>query len=203
MQHVPRNARLVQEAHGAGRDQRRLLGGLGHHGIAGGKRARDLTGEDGEREVPRRDGREHAAPVQAHRVALARRPHHHLRHLELGAGFRRVVAQEVDGLAQVGLRVGERLAGLAHHERHELRTVRLEQIGGALQEFGPRHAAAAVPGLARRLRRAERRIDGGGVGRTARADDDAPVMGRGDLDHLPARLDRAARHDGACGRRRS
>ena len=35
-QHVAGNARLMQQAHRRGGDQRGLLGGLGDHGIAGG-----------------------------------------------------------------------------------------------------------------------------------------------------------------------
>ena len=56
------------------RDARRLLGGLGDHGVAGGERGGDLAGEDGEREVPRADAGEHAAAVQAQLVALAGGP---------------------------------------------------------------------------------------------------------------------------------
>ena len=43
MQRARRHAGLVQQAHRFGRDQRRLLGGLGHHRIAGGERGRDLA----------------------------------------------------------------------------------------------------------------------------------------------------------------
>ena len=43
MQHVAGNAGLVQQPHRGGGDQRRLLGRLGDHGIAGGERRRDLA----------------------------------------------------------------------------------------------------------------------------------------------------------------
>ena len=42
----------VEQAHGLGGDQRRLLGGLGDHPIAGCERGGDLAGEDRYREVP-------------------------------------------------------------------------------------------------------------------------------------------------------
>ena len=52
LQRVARNARLVQHAHRLRGDERRLLGRLGEHRIAGGERGGDLAGEDREREVP-------------------------------------------------------------------------------------------------------------------------------------------------------
>ncbi len=55
-------------AHGLGGDQRRLLGGLGQHRVAGRQRRRDLAGEDGQREVPRAD-----ADHRAERRRAARR----------------------------------------------------------------------------------------------------------------------------------
>ena len=61
---VGRDAGLVEDLERAQADARRLLGGLGDHGVAGGERGGDLAGEDGEREVPRADAGEHAAAVQ-------------------------------------------------------------------------------------------------------------------------------------------
>jgi hypothetical protein len=55
------DAGLVQELHRAVGDQRRRLGGFGEDGVAGGERAGDLAGEDGEREVPGRDAGDGAA----------------------------------------------------------------------------------------------------------------------------------------------
>ena len=74
MQRARRNAGLVQQAHGLGGDQRRLLGRLGHHGVAGGERGRDLAEKDRQREIPRADADEHAAAAIAQLVALAGRP---------------------------------------------------------------------------------------------------------------------------------
>ena len=50
-----RHAGGAQDLDGLGRDQRRLFGGLGQHGIAGRQRGGDLAGEDGQREVPGAD----------------------------------------------------------------------------------------------------------------------------------------------------
>ncbi len=73
MQHVAGDPGLVQQPHRGGGDQRRLLGGLGDDGVAGGERRGDLAGEDRQREIPRRDAGEDAAPVQRELVALAGR----------------------------------------------------------------------------------------------------------------------------------
>ena len=59
--------------HRAEGDERRLLRRLRHHGIAGGKCAGDLPGEDREGKIPGRDAGEHAAPAQTEFVALAGR----------------------------------------------------------------------------------------------------------------------------------
>ena len=81
-------------------DQRRLLGGLRHHGVAGDERGRDLAEKDRQREVPRADAHEHAASAIAQLVAFAGRPRHRLRG-ERRARLRRVVAAEVDRLADL------------------------------------------------------------------------------------------------------
>ena len=72
-QRVRGDAGFVQQADHRLRNERCLLGRLGGHRVAGDERSRDLTGEDREREVPRADANEHAAPVQLQRVALAGR----------------------------------------------------------------------------------------------------------------------------------
>jgi hypothetical protein len=50
-----RHAGFVQQAHGGRGDQRRLLGRLGEHRVAGGERRGHLAGEDRERKIPRAD----------------------------------------------------------------------------------------------------------------------------------------------------
>ena len=50
----------VQQAHRLGGDQRRLLGRLGEHRVAGGERRGDLAGEDRERKIPRADADDRA-----------------------------------------------------------------------------------------------------------------------------------------------
>jgi hypothetical protein len=59
--------------HGQRGDQRRLLGRLGKHRVAGGQRRGDLADENGQREIPRADADENSAAVQRQAVALAGR----------------------------------------------------------------------------------------------------------------------------------
>ncbi len=65
MQCTRRHARLVQNAHGLGGDQRGLLGRLRHHGIAASPARRSPAREDRQREIPRADADEDAAAALA------------------------------------------------------------------------------------------------------------------------------------------
>ena len=67
------HAGRVQQLHGGAADQRRLLGRLGDHRVAGGERRADLAGEDRERKIPRADAGENAARRAAQAIALAGR----------------------------------------------------------------------------------------------------------------------------------
>ena len=149
VQHVGRHARLVQQLGGEEGGDRRLLGRLGDHRVAGGERGGDLPGEYGEREIPWRDAGEHAAAVERQRVALAGRPGQRHGAGEQAPRLRRVVAQEIDRFAHVALRVVQRLAGLAHDDGHQARLVALEQIGGGGEDLRPLGAAQLVPSRAR------------------------------------------------------
>ena len=120
LQRRRRHAGAMQDAHRCIGDQRRLLGGLREHGIAGGERRADFAGEDREREVPRRNRDDRAERRDARRA-------------QLGARLRRVVAQEIDRLAHFGHRVRERLARFAHGEREQRRAFGFHEIGGALE----------------------------------------------------------------------
>src|SRR5690606_20422664 len=97
---------------GAGGDERALLGRLRDHGIARDERGRDLAREDRERKVPWADADEYSAAVEPQLVVLARRAGQHDRRGEEPARLRRVVAQEVHRLADLGDRVRDRLARL-------------------------------------------------------------------------------------------
>ena len=129
----------VEQAHRLGGDQRRLLGRLGEHGVAGGQRRGDLAGEDGQREVPRADAGEDAAAVQLQRVGLADRP--------FSVSARRTGARPAarsSGRSRPPRAPRRRrrpgLAGLAHGERDQPVAMRLQRVG-----HGAQHARRALP----------------------------------------------------------
>ncbi len=143
-------------AYHLGRDQRRLLGGLRDHCVAGRKRGDHLAGEDREREVPRADAGEHAATAQAQAIRLAGRARHDETPAEGLLGTRRIVAEEIDRLAHFGNRVGHGLAGFRDQQADEAGHVALEPIGSVAQHACPRRGRHAIPlGL-----RARRELDG-------------------------------------------
>ena len=108
-----RQACLLQQANGRGCDPRRLFGGLGNHRVAGHQRRSDLAEEDRQRKIPRRYRDEHAATAQLQHIALAGRARHRFARTEQIAAFRRIIAAEIDRLADFRKRVIERLAALA------------------------------------------------------------------------------------------
>jgi hypothetical protein len=144
-QDVARHAGLVQQLDGLEGHERRLLGRLGDHRVAGGQRRRHLAGKDGEREVPRADAHEHPAPGKHKLVALPGRAAEPQRLCKLRPRPLGVVAQEIHRLAQIGQRAFERLAGLADQQRHEPRRVLLVEIGGLLEDAGALRPAKPVP----------------------------------------------------------
>ena len=80
--------------------------GLRHHGVARDERGGDHPGRDGQREVPRRDHRRHAAPGRsggcARPAATARARGLAVESQDLAG----IVLAEVDGLAHVGVGLG-------------------------------------------------------------------------------------------------
>ncbi|CAB3925919.1 hypothetical protein LMG26858_05800 [Achromobacter anxifer] len=131
----------AQDGHGLRRDQRRLFGGLGQHGIAGGQRGRDLAREDGQREVPGADA-QHGAQRAVRVVA------------EFGFRLVGVIAQEIHGLAHLGYGVGQRLAGFAHDQAQQGLHLLFQQLRGAAQ---------ALRALGHRRGLPDRRGIGGGA----------------------------------------
>src|SRR6185503_12106853 len=87
-------------------EERRLLRRLRDYGIARGEGARDLTGKDCEREIPRTDAGKDAAAVELELVALADRPGKELGHAEFRARLQRVVAAEIGRFAHLRHCVG-------------------------------------------------------------------------------------------------
>ena len=115
------------------------------------------------------------------------------------ANCRRRIAKMIDRLAKIALGTGDRLAGFAHHQRHEPRAVSLEQIGGAVEQRCARLTAEPIPFATGRLRRTERPVDGLGARRAAGANHRAAVVWRADPGHLAALLHLLARDDRVGG----
>ena len=135
-QHVFGHARLVEEFHRLKRDQRRLWRRFGNDRIAGDQRCRNLAEEDGEREIPRRDAGKHAAAPPRETVELTRRAGHDLGLAELATRFGRIVAAEIDRLADFGDTVVQRLAGFEGKQRQETVAIGLHQIGHLVERGG-------------------------------------------------------------------
>ena len=157
MQRARRDAGLVQQGDGLGRDQRRLLGGLGDDAVAGHQRRGDLAQENRQRKVPGRDRDEDAAAAQASVLLSPVGPGIATLAAEQLSALRGVVAAEIGGFAHLGERVVERLAALALQQRDEVRAAALEQIGGLLQRRRARCRRRPAPGREARACRGDRR----------------------------------------------
>ncbi len=149
--------------------ERRVLGGLEHDGVAADERGRELPGRDRDREVPRRDRADDAD----------RHPH---RHLELVAelGRRRVaehapalaghVDRHVDRFLDVAAGLGEHLAHLAAHQLGQLGLLVLEQPREAEQDLAALGRRDEPPLLERLLRGRDGAVDVLGAGARERAE---------------------------------
>ena len=130
---ILRDACCMQQVTESECDPGRGLGGLGDDGVARDERGHDLTGEDGEREVPRADAGPDAAGGHLQSVRLAGRTGERDRCALQAPSLGGVVAAEVGGFADLGDGVARGLAGLVREQRDEPTAVRFEGVGGALQ----------------------------------------------------------------------
>ena len=148
-QQADRRRRNPAGAQGLGetqRDPRRLLGRLEHNGVTGGERRRRHPARDRQREVPRRDDRDDAARHVAQLVALAGNLEQRPSAVELDRRPR-VVLEEVDRLADVGVGLAPRLGAFAHLQRGELEPPLAQPAGGGDQRRGAPGGADRAPGL--------------------------------------------------------
>ena len=156
MERARRHAGGVQQLHRFKSDERRLLGGLRHHRVAGGERSRDLAGENRQWKIPRADADEHAAAAVAQLIALAGRPRQLLRH-QRAARRGRIIAAEVGCFADFRHAIVDGLAALALQQRNQTAAVLLDQIAGAVECGRARRHAGGVPGRKTGGRRRHRR----------------------------------------------
>jgi hypothetical protein len=146
---VGRNAGLAQDLDRAHAGARRLLRRLRDHRVAGGERSGDLSGEDGEREVPRADAGEDAAAVQVQLVALPGGSGKDAWLGEVAPRLQRVIAAEVSRLPHLGHRVGIGAAAFTHDERDELGDAPFEELRCRFEVSGARLGWRARPALER------------------------------------------------------
>ncbi len=146
MQRGLRHARFMQQLDGLEGDKRRLLGGLGDDRIAGHQRCRDLAGEDGEREIPGRRCRETRRARAGAANSTRRSGHGAAAVAEEHAPLARIVAAEIDRLAQFGDGIVERASALDLDQMDERAALSLKEIGGTLQNRGALFCRRRRPG---------------------------------------------------------
>jgi hypothetical protein len=144
----------LHERPGAGRG---LLCRLEHGGVPGGERRGRHPARDRQREVPGGDHRSHPARRVPHRVALAGRLQQLPAALQLYR-LARVVLEEVDRLAHVGVRLGPWLRALAHLQGSQLESPLAQVCRRTAQDRCTLRGGPGAP-LAESL---DGRVDGGG-----------------------------------------
>ena len=179
------DAGFMHQLDGRRGDQRRLFGRLGDHRVAGGQRRGDLAGEDGDGEVPRADADDRSERAMGLVGEAA------------SSDGSAVVAQEVDRLADVAERVGQRLARLAANQAGELARLVLQSRRRAGENRGSVLRGSRRPGRAAAACRSEGALDV----RFRRVDDGTDhVSAVGGIDDRP-RLARAAGAPGVAALR--
>lgn len=152
VEHAFRNTGLDGQLGDADGGQRRLLGGLEDHRVAGGQGRTEFPAGHQQREVPRHDGGDHADRLAGHQAQLG-----------MGSGGDFVIdlvdrlgapAQAVGGAGDVDVqRVADRLAHVQGFQQGQLLGVLQQQIGEAdhrLLALGRRQArpGAGIEGIA-------------------------------------------------------
>ena len=124
--------------------EREVVGdGLKTTVLPGQQRRRDRPAEQGQREVERRDHREHAVRPQHALVALAARAVRQPDDVRLvGLDLAAVLGEEVDGLLGLADRLDPVLADLEGHDGAELVDVGRDQLGGPADD---RHPLGELP----------------------------------------------------------
>ena len=153
-------------------EQRALVRGLQHDGVAGDQRAARGAARQRHREVERADHGPHAVRAQ-HVVVVAGGAEPAHRHPEPVVLLHLVAvpADQLRGLLHVAERLEPALADLVGHERGEVEDALLHDVGDVAQDAHALLPAHAVPLELERLRGRHRIVDvlGGGLARTCRS----------------------------------
>src|SRR5206468_2313262 len=110
------------------------------------QRSRNLPTEYREGEVPRADANKHASAMHRKEIALAGGTVEFFRSAKQRPAPSRVVAAEINGLAQLGDSVRNGLPCLTHQQTEELNAAVLEQIGRAVEAISSFSRRQCVPG---------------------------------------------------------
>ena len=143
------------------RGQRRPLGRLEHHRVAGGQRRREAPGRDRHREVPRRDHTDHAHRFVEGDVQPAGHGN-----LPAGQPFRgsRIELQHVAHVTGLPLGAADRMPGVGDLQGGQLIDVGVDRGGEGPQRRGPFSRRRSGPGLLRDLGPRDGVVDPRGVG---------------------------------------
>ena len=157
VKHAARHTCLGEHLHQVVNRQRRVLGGLNHHGIPADQSGHDLPGRNRHREIPWSNHGAHANGLahahgklvrQFRRRGLAKKP----------PPFARHVIRHVDSFLNVAARFREDLAHLAGHVLGKLFFAQQEKFCRAKQYLRALGRRDEPPGLVRFLRGIHGRI---------------------------------------------
>ena len=149
------DARAIGELGQRERRERRLLGRLADDRVAGGQRRRGLARDHRRGEVPGRDAAAHADRLLEHddaRAGLLGRD----RVAVDALGLLAEPLQEGRRVADLGVRLGQRLALLARQDHGQVAAVAEHEVGEAAQDRGALARRPRAPGGQRRRRRLDR-----------------------------------------------
>ena len=158
-------------------DHRRVRRRLQQCTVAADQRRRQHAGQDREREVPRRYDHGDAARLVAVAVRLA--GHRDAARQRQAFGLVGVEHQEIDRLADVGVRLGPVLAGLEYLVRGEAVAVGAQALGHAAHQVGTFTCRARRPRRKRTLRDVDGQVGLGHTGLADAADQQVRVCGAG------------------------
>ena len=150
VEHALRHAGLLGQRHQRQRGQRRFIGGLQHHGAAGGQRRRHFAGDHRARKIPRRD-----RAADADRLLDREQPRiRPLRRNGFAIDAARFFGEELDiGAADIDFaeRLRQRLALLRGQDQREVLAVGDDQVEPFAQDVGALLGGELGPGRKRAL----------------------------------------------------
>ena len=140
-----------------------LLRRLQDQRAAGGERAADLAGRRQHREIPRREGGDHADRLLHHELADALAAARHDAAIR-AAAFLGVPVDDVGGDDHLAARLGIRLALLQHHDLGDRVMALAHQVGGLVHDLAAVVGRGGAPDREALLGGFQRLVEVGGAG---------------------------------------